>query len=231
MRIAAVLVPILFLLPDASAYAPPAGFVLGRVLKDRKGLKSLEWTARVTDPRTSTTFKEMLRVDFGSGRFIATYSTVSDEPLGSHSGDLAGLSRSGRFWLGVGLDPSATRFKAALSALGVLPEEGQESKLLRIGQQPAWGWGESPRVLFTKDDCRPLAYVAEGSPEESIRFDAFSLSGNALQVPKSVRILKGPVEQFRFELRSVKTEVQGKSVLTDHPIENPAVREWVSLVR
>jgi hypothetical protein len=217
---------------EAVAYSPPPAFILARALKDRKGLRSIEWSARITDTKSQAVFKEHLRVDFPSGRILATYSGPSDEPWGSHEADPSSLSRLGRFWITVGLDPSGARVRSALSELGVLPDEATESKLIRIGKSVTWGWGGEMRILFGKDSFLPTGYFSRPDPgTESVQTENFVLSGNQLQVPKTVVVTTG-TSSYRFEIRSVKVDVpnkvapaaQGKS---DHAL----VKGWVTLVR
>ncbi len=217
---------------EAVAYSPPPAFILARSIKDRKGLRSIEWSARITDTKSQAFFKEQLRVEFPSGRLIATYSGPSDEPLGSHEADPSTLSRLGRFWITVGLDPNGARVRSALSELGVLPEENLESKLIRIGKSIAWGWGEQQRVLFGKDTFLPTGYFSRTDAGlESVQVESFMLSGNQLQVPKTVDVSSG-ANTYRFEIRSVKVDVSNKSASASQGRpENTSVKGWVTLVR
>jgi hypothetical protein len=217
---------------EAVAYSPPPAFILSRALKDRKGLRSIEWSARITDTKSQLAFKEHLRVEFPSGRVFATYSGPSDEPWGSHEADPSTLSRLGRFWITVGLDPNGVRVRAALSELGVLPEETTESKLIRIGKSVAWSWGEQTRVLFGKDTFLPMGYFSRSdSGPESVQIDNFMLSGNQLQIPKSVGVTAG-ASGYRFEIRSVKVDVPNKAApVPQGKTEIASVKGWVALVR
>ena len=221
-----------FWMSEAFAYVPPPSFILARSIKDRKGLRSLEWTARITDTKSQIAFREHLRIDFPSGRAVAHYYGPADETWGTHEVDPSTLSRLGRFWITVGLDPNGGRVRSALSTLGVLPEETTESKLIRTGKSIAWGWGEQARVLFGKDSFLPTGYFnPSDSGSESIQFENFMLAGNQLQVPKGVVVSAG-ASTYRFEIRSVKVDVPAKSTAT-HPgkIEPSTVKGWVTLVR
>ncbi len=221
-----------FSVSDASAYTPPPSFILARSIKDRKGLRSIEWTARITDTKSQVTFKEQLRIEYPSGRLFASYSGPSDEPWGSHEADPSTLSRLGRFWITAGLDPNGARVKSALSELGVLPEESSESKLTRVGKSIAWTWGEQSRVLFAKDSFLPIGYSSRpDAGSESIQVESFMLAGNQLQVPKGVQVTAGSAS-YRFEVRSVKVDVPNKSApFSQGKTDNAWVKGWVTLVR
>jgi hypothetical protein len=216
------------LLSVSNAYSPPAHFVLSRSIKERKGLRSVEWGGKITDQRTKTVFKESMRIDFASGRVVLQYFTPSDEPMGGMQTDLGSLSKLGRFWLTVTLDPNSQRVRAALEALGVLPGEETETRLQRIDANVAWSYGDAAKILFLKDEFRPLAYLGT---EERVVFESYLLSGKSLQVPKSVRIGPSTGEWYRFELKSVKVDVPQKGAWPTTPVEAPQVKEWISLVR
>jgi hypothetical protein len=212
----------------SSAYSPPAPFVVSRSIRERKGLRSVEWGGKVTDQRTKSVFKESMRIDFASGKIGLQYFSPSDEPLGGVQTDLGSLSKLGRFWLTVTLDPNIQRVRAALEALGVLPGEETETRLQRIDANVAWSYGDAAKILFLKDEFRPLAYLGT---EERVVFESFLLSGKALQVPKAVRIGPSTGEWYRFELKSVKVDVPQKGSWATTPVEAPQVKEWISLVR
>lgn len=233
MNVMVLLILGIFTLADARAYSPPAPFVVSRALKERKGLRGIEWTAKVVDSRTQSGFKETLRFDFQTGRGLAQYVSLSDEPLGSHVLESTALSKLGKFWIGIALDPNGARVRAALAELGLLPEDLQMTKLVRLGRQVAWEWGEGSRILFLKDEFRPLAlFLKDAEALSSLQFDAFSLAGSSAQVPRSVRILRGSSELFRFELKTTKTDGGGARHPPAAPrVDLPLLREWVSLVR
>lgn len=222
----------LFFAQEALAYSPPPSFIVGRAIKERKGLRSIEWIARITEVRSQISFKEHLRIEFPSGRMVANYSGPSDESWGSHESDSSALSRLGRFWISVGLDPNGARVKAALSELGVLPEETAESKLLREGKSVTWTWGDGAKILFGKDTFLPVGYSGRSEQgAEGLRFESFMLAGNHLQIPKAGAVTAGAAN-YRFEIRSVKVDAPSKG-FTAAPVrvEAPPAKGWVSLVR
>ena len=233
MRVFARILSSLLLWPTlASAYAPPPEFIVSRSIKERKSLRSVEWIARITDMKTQTAFKEYLRVEFPSGRLLAAYSGLSDEPYGLHEADSAALSRLGRFWMIVTLDSGGARVRSALSELGVLPGDTSESKLFRSGKSVMWGWGDAVRVFFGKDTFLPMGYSSRSeSGSDSLSFESFMLAGNQLQVPKFAAVISGALS-YRFEIRSVKVDVSAKAApVATTRVEVPQVKGWVSLVR
>jgi hypothetical protein len=227
-----IFIAISFHTPRAEAYSPPSDFIVSRSIKERKTFRSIEWSARITDNKTQSAFKEHVRVEFPSGRMVATYSGLSDEPMGVHEADLSSVSRLGRFWIGVALEPNGARVRSSLSELGVLPGEATESKLVRTGKSLMWGWGEGARVLFGKDTFLASGYMNRADGEsDSLIFESFMLAGNQLQVPKIATVTSEGFS-YRFEIRTVKVDVPNKAPPASAArVDSPLVKGWVKLVR
>ncbi len=217
---------------SAWAYVPPAGFVLGHTVSQRSGLKSIEWTAKVTDLNSKSVFKEALRIDFQSGKVTAIYSSPSDEPLGSIQTSIASLHRLGKFWLGISLDPSMSRVKEALLELNVLPAEGEEAKLGRSKGKPVWFWGNESRIEFEKDEFNPISYQGGAdATSDGVFFDGFAIASAKAKAPKLVRVRTQTFDTYQFELKSIKTDSPLKEKMQASTLQQAAVKEWVSLVR
>ncbi len=228
-----LLLPLFFISSAAFAYLPPAGFVLGHSVTERAGLKSLEWTARVTDLKNRSVFKEVLKLDFIAGKLSATYLSPTDEPLGAIEGPIHLINKLGRFWLCVSLDPNIARVKSALETLKVLPAEVEETRLERVGNQIAWVWGVDSLIGFEKDEFTPLLYrESQDVKSDSVLFQGFAMAAANSKVPKNVLVHAKGEDLFSFELKSIKTNgLQGKEKPTGPAPQLPAVREWISLVR
>jgi hypothetical protein len=221
-----------FSLP-ALAYLPPAGFVLGHSVTERAGLKSLEWTAKITDLKNRSAFKETLKLDFVAGKMSAVYQSPTEEPLGTIQGPIALINKLGRFWLCVSLDPNIARVKSALETLRVLPAEVEETRLDRIGNQIAWVWGVDALIGFEKDEFTPLIYRETQDPKsDSILFQGFAIASANSKVPKNVIVHAKGEDLFTFELKSIKTDARpGKEKIAGPAPQLPSVKEWISLVR
>ncbi|MBU6153617.1 MAG: hypothetical protein KGP28_04880 [Bdellovibrionales bacterium] len=224
---------IFFFASPANAYLPPAGFVLGHAVTDRAGLKSLEWTAKVTDLKNRAAFKEVLRLDFISGKISASYQSPTDEALGGIQGPISLLNKLGRFWLCVSLDPNIARVKAALETLRVLPGETEETRLERVGNQIAWMWGVDALIGFEKDEFTPLIYRENADPKaDAIIFQGFAIAAANSKVPRNVLVRVKDEDLFSFELKSIKTDSPAiKEKISIAAPQLPSVKEWISLVR
>ncbi len=230
----ALMIAIIFMAAPAHAYLPPAGFVLGHSVTERAGLKSLEWTAKITELKSHSVFKEILRLDFVSGKMSASFQSPSDEPLGSIQGPIALINKLGRFWLCVSLDPNIARVKSALETLRVLPAEMEETRLDRIGSQIAWVWGVDALIGFEKDEFTPLIYrETQDSKGDSVLFQGFAIAAANSKVPKNVMIHVRGEDLFSFELKSIKTDAlaPAKEKAPGSAPQLPAIKEWISLVR
>jgi len=197
------------------------------------GLKALEWTAKITDLKTRTVFKETLKLDFVSGKLSASYQTPSDEPLGSIQGPISLVNKLGKFWLCVALDPNIARVKTALESLRVLPADVEETRLERIGTRVAWVWGVDSVIGFEKDEFTPLLYrETPDARSDMVLFQGFAIASANSRVPKTVTIRTHGEDQFVFELRSIKTDgAPAKEKGQAQAPQLPAVKEWISLVR
>jgi hypothetical protein len=231
----ALLLSVLLVSSTANAYLPPAGFVLGHAVTARAGLKSLEWTAKVTDLKNRAVFKETLRLDFVAGKVSASYQSPTDEPLGSIQGPIALINKLGRFWLCVSLDPNIARVKSALETLHVLPAEAEEARLERIGSQVAWAWGVDALIGFEKDEFSPLIYRETLDPKsDSVQFQGFAIASANSRVPRNVLVRSKGEDAFSFELKSIKTDSPApkeKEKIAGAAPQLPSVKDWVSLVR
>jgi len=233
-----------FLIPAAAhAYLPPAGFVLSHAVGERSGLKSIEWTAKVTrhgaqgaeDDAHVSGFKETLRVDYATGTVRMSFSSPSDQPLGSFQTTLDRLSPIGRFWLVVALDPNFSRVKTALEELQLLPAPEQEARLTRSGDKVAWTWGKDTdpvsEVDFQKDEFTPLAYRS-GLKRDGVSFDSVAIAGASAKVPRQVSVrFEGRNNAWDFELKSVKTDAPAEKNPASAPVTLPGIKEWIKLVR
>jgi hypothetical protein len=231
MKVLSLLIS-LFSVP-AFAYLPPAGFVLGHAVTERAGLKSLEWSAKITDLKNRSVFKETMRLDFVAGKMSAVYQSPTDEPLGAIQGPISLINKLGRFWLCVSLDPNIARVKSALESLRVLPSEAEETRLDRIGNQIAWVWGVDALIGFEKDEFTPLIYRESEDPKsDSVLFQGFAIASANSKVPKNVILHAKGEDLFTFELKSIKTDsLPGKEKITGPAPQLPALKEWISLVR
>jgi hypothetical protein len=257
----ALLFLFLFFAHSAHAYLPGADFVVSHAVSERAGLKSLEWSARITasadasggntvdsavgsvvpvpSPAAMTAsvmFRENLRVDFTTGKVRISYFSPSDEPMGMIETTLARLSPFGRFWLVVALDPDAVRVRAALGELRVPPRTNQEVRLSRIDQKVTWGWTSQgdpvAEIEFQKDEFVPLRY-REGLNLDGVTVRSIAIPGATAKVPKLVEIRhRGRDRAYQFELKSIKADTpEKKEKFEASPVESSAVREWVQLVR
>ncbi|NDG84892.1 MAG: hypothetical protein EBX52_07630 [Proteobacteria bacterium] len=241
-RIGLVLIA-LFFCPLAQAYLPPAGFVLNHAVGERSGLKSIEWTAKVTRHAPSGTseeeivssFKETLRVDYVTGKVQISFSSPSDQPLGAIQVPVTKLSPFGRFWLVVSLDPNLSRVKSALEELQILPAHEQEVRLNRVGGKVAWTWGSQTEpvseVDFQKDEFTPLRYQS-GRLRDGVSFQSIAIAGASAKVPKQASVrFDGRNNVFDFELKSVKADAASEKKFVETPVTLPGIKEWIKLVR
>jgi hypothetical protein len=216
----------------ALAYVPPAAWILKQSIKDRSGLGSLEWTAKVTDLKTQTVFKEVLRADFRAGKLYIKYLTPADEAIGGYQIEFENLQSFGKVWFEALMDPDMGRVRAALTNLHVLPDVGTEAKLTRQGKLTAWSWGSGPMIHFLKDEFYVVGYQSTQEPKsDRLVFDAFASTGVQARVPRNARIQIGGVDTFSFELKSVKMAPTAKFTFIPAQSPSQAVREWVALVR
>ena len=228
---------------SALAYVPQAGFVLNHALGERSGLKNLEWTAKITNHYSKlknpeegdSVFKETLRVDFTTGKVQMTFTSPSDQPLGAVQTTLAKLSRFGKFWLVVSLDPNSSRVKSALEDLLILPTSDQEARLSRVNGKVTWGWGSSgdpvSEVDFEKDEFLPLRFQS-GQELEGVVFESFAMASATAKVPKTAGVrLSGVSRAFEFELKSIKTDSPAKEKFGESPLESSGIKDWIKLVR
>jgi hypothetical protein len=221
-----------FLTSTAMAYVPPASFILTHALKDRKGLSSVEWSAKVTQLKSQAVFKENLRVDFASGRIQIQYLSPNDEVLGGIHTTLNELHGLGKVWLLIGMDPNSARVRNALTEMSLLPKLDTEARLTREGSRVAWTWGSGALIHFLKDEFYPISYESGSAPtDDQIVFESFASTGAQVHVPKSVKIRAESIDAYRFDLKSVKVDVASKTNYPQGPINSIAVKEWVSLVR
>ncbi len=235
---------LVFLIPVAArAYLPPAGFVMNHAVGMRAGLKSIEWTAKLTRrgmPEAGTEgggsgFQETLRVEYTTGKVQISFRSPTDQPLGAIQTTLAKLSPLGRFWLVVALDPNLTRVRSALEGLEILPASGQEVRLSRVEGKTAWSWGGAgdpvSEVDIEKDEFTPLGYRSgRGAGGMVVRSVAFA--GASAKVPKHVSVQPaGRTDGFDFELKSVKTDGVPEKKFVESAVTLPVIKEWIQLVR
>jgi hypothetical protein len=232
-----------FIGTHAMAYVPQAGFVLNHALTERSGLKSIEWTAKISNhyskvvnsEESDSVFKESLRVDYGTGKVQISFSSPSDQPLGSIQTTLAKLSRFGKFWLVVSLDPNSSRVKSALEELHILPAADQEVRFSRVNGKVTWNWGSAgdpvSEVDFEKDEFLPIRFQM-GQESDGVLFQSFAMASSTAKVPKAVDVrMLGQSRMFEFELKSIKTDPPVKEKFVESPVSNAGIKDWIKLVR
>ncbi len=222
-----------FLSLSSAATPIPASFVLNHALKNHEGLKSILVEGKITDLRSSETFRETLKIDFLSGKVSVSYhGGAQDESWGGFDTQLKSVHRLGKFWLGLGLDPNGARFKDALSELNLVPKENEETKLSRIGTQVTWSYGDDSEVDFLKDEFVPVHYRSEkGAGADEVFISDFVPTDLDLKVPKKLMVKLKDKDAYRFELTDFKvnqTVIKGQQ---SHPVTQATAKEWLMLVR
>ncbi len=215
----------------AQASIPPATFIVNQVLKSHESIKTLALEGRVTDVRTNQIFKEILKVDFETGRLSLAYLGANDEPLGGVETKLREVHRLGKFWMGVALDPNGSRFRQALQELNALPNDKTVAKLSRIGTQVTWSWGEENEIQFLKDEFLAFDYRSGGEGPNGQELLLKDYASSAVRVPRNVFLKLQGKEVYRYELKGMKTNTVLKYPPTVTAINQPSVKEWTMLVR
>jgi hypothetical protein len=214
-----------FFATSASAYSPPAPFILGKVLKEREKLKTVELEGRFSSPTSNGWIKESLRIDFTTGKVIAIYSSEAGESLGAKVTKVQDLSVMGRAWIGIGLDPFGNRMRVTLEDLGVYPEEDTSVSIDFVGSNPVWVWGKTSRLKILKDE---FLFAGYQSADQNIEVTAFTAKTGGVRLPKTVVLEKS---NFTYELKGFRLNAAVKASQGLTPIHSEAVREWVELVR
>ena len=213
------------------AYIPPASFILREASKAHDTVKTLFMEGKVTDLRSHATVKELLQIDFNSGRLSASYSNETSGEEGYES-NLKSIHRLGKFWLIFGLDSNLRRINQTLEELNVLPSEKTEVKLQKIGTQVNWAWGENPIIHILKDDFLAAAYLssgANGTTAEEIWISEYTAS--AIRVPKTLFFRVQGKDTFRFDIKTAKINQKLKFNPNSSLIKSEIAKEWVMLVR
>jgi hypothetical protein len=214
-----------FLSAAAQAYSPPASFILGQLLKGREKIKTIDLEGRFSSPATGGMIKESLRIDFPTGKVLAIYTSESGESLGAKVTKIQDLHALGRAWIGLGMDPFGNRMRVTLEDLGVYPQETQEVKIDRIGSHVVWVWGDENHLKVLKDEFLFAGYQ-DADHELDVR--DFTAKTGSLRLPKTVYIKNG---DYTYELKAFRLNATTKTPPSLTPIQSPAVREWVELVR
>ena len=217
---------------SAQAYIPPASFILSEALKTHDDIKTVIMEGSVTDLRNQTTVREVLRVDFASGRLSAAYFNGT-EPVGVYESHVKDVHRLGKFWINLAMDPNRARFHEALQELNAVPDENTEVKLSRLGNHVTWTWGTDPVIAFIEDEFLPLEYqTGIGSPNnEGILLSEYTSSSSDTRVPKSVFVKIQGKEVYRYEVKSVKLNQTLKFTASATALKSPIAKDWVALVR
>jgi hypothetical protein len=229
----AAILSLSFVSVSALAYVPPVSFILSEASKSHETVKTLVMEGKITDLRSNTAIREVLRLDFTTGRLSAAYFT-ENEPEGVYDSTVKDIHRLGKFWITLGMDPSQARFKQALQELNALPSnEKTEAKLWRIGNNVTWLWGEDPAVQFFKDDFLPAAYATGGvgPTGQEIAVAEYTSSASSVRVPKTVSIKFQGKEIYRYEVKSVKLNQTLKFNQAASPLKSVIAKDWVTLVR
>jgi hypothetical protein len=216
----------------AFAYIPPISFILSEAAKSHEGIKTIVMEGKITDLKTNATLKEMLHVDFSSGRLhVAYFNDV--EPEGAYDSTVKDVHHLGKFWM-LGMDPSSARFRQALAELNVLPNNDKvEAKLSRSSGEVTWAWGEDPKVQFVKDDFLPADYITgESSPaSQEILISDYTSSASSTRVPKTVVLRFQGKDTYRFEVKNVKINSVLKFQAPADTLKSAMAKDWVTLVR
>ncbi|MBC7397878.1 MAG: hypothetical protein H7333_10590 [Bdellovibrionales bacterium] len=227
----AITFAIILLGAQAQASLPPPTFILSQVLKSHESIKTLALEGRITDLRTNQVFKEILKIDFESGRVHASYLSATDEAWGGVETRMRDLHRLGKFWLGVAIDPNNSRFRQALQELNVLPHEKTETRLSRIGTQVNWAWGDDPVIQVQKDEFLAADYQSGGTGPAGQEIFLKDYVAAAVRVPRNVFLKFQGKDIYHYELKGVKANQPLKYPNSVIPSAQAPVKEWTMLVR
>ena len=218
---------------SAFAYVPPVSFILSEAEKAHDAVKTIVMEGIVTDLRNQTSLRELVRIDFVTGNLSVAYFN-GNEPEGTYESHVKDIHRLGKFWITLGIDPSAARFKQALQELNALPTEKTEAILNRMGDVVTWSWGEDPVVQFVKDDFFPADYLSggKGTSSEEILISEYTSPSSSVRVPKTVILKFKGKDTYRFDVKSVKiNQVLKFTANAGNTLKSPLAKDWVTLVR
>lgn len=218
----------------ASAYVPPAKFILDRTLKGRDGLKTLEMGFEIEDVSRVSRFQETLRLDFMTAKFWSTTTDAQGGLMSSASGSFKDLKPMGRAWVVLAYDPSESRFREWSQPLQLWPTEKTEVRLTRDLGKAYWSWGKDAQVQIQKDQFQFGGFTDSQMNQLLVKDQA--------RFPRVIVLRKKPssstaVAQERFiaTLKSFKINPQNKWIqqqpIAPHGAQVDSVQEWVELVR
>jgi hypothetical protein len=238
----------LFISTGARAYIPPASFILSEALKTHEHVKTLVLDGSITDLRNQTAVREILRIDFATGRLSGAYFNGT-ESVGTFESHVKDVHRLGKFWINLAMDPSHVRFYEALRELNAVPEETPETqtvdktsdqtavkngvRLIRVGPHIAWSWGTDPVIAFIEDEFLPLEYQTGmgTTSNEGILLSDYTSSSSDTRVPKTVLIRLQGKDIYRYDVKSVKLNQTLKFNGAPTALKSPIAKDWVTLVR
>ena len=216
---------------SARASVPPPAFILSQAAKSHDGIKTLALEGRITDVRTNEVFKEIMKIDFKTGRVVCSYLSATDQALGGLETQLKDIHRLGKFWLGVALDPNTVRFHQALQELNAVPQEKTEARLSRIGTQVTWAWGEESVIQFLKDEFLAFDYQTGGTGPNGQEILLKDYASSAVRVPRNAYVKLQGKDVYHFELKALKTNQILKYPSSLTPVSDSSAKEWTMLVR